>query len=143
MITDRAFSVSGNLMQKEGLHYRCDQAGVALRMLNPQNNHPLKNNHLGYGFSFAFKRIVWEAVKFPEIDWNEDCEFSLKASSQFRVDGLQDVRGICLHLLHRASTSLCYSQYHIPSFLLQTLFPALEQAAPVPSAEIQHRWLAT
>jgi hypothetical protein len=45
--------------------------------------------------------------------------------------------------LHRASTSLCYSQYHLPSFLLQTLFPTLEHPAPVPSAEVQHQWLAT
>ena len=123
-------------MQKEGLHYCCDQAGVALMMRSPQNNGNLQNNHLGYGFSYAFKKKVWEAVKFPKIDWYEDCEFSLKASSQFKVDGFQDVRGVCLHFLHGASTSRCFPQYHLPSFLLQTLFPALEHPAPVPNAEV-------
>jgi glycosyltransferase involved in cell wall biosynthesis len=118
-----------NLMQKEGLHYRCDQAGVALLMLNSQSNGGLEHNHLGYGFSYAFKKKLWEAVKFPEIDWNEDGEFSLKASSKFKIDGIQDTRGVCLQLLHPASTSRCFSQHHLPNFLLQTLFPALETPA--------------
>jgi len=128
-----------NLMQKEGLHYRCDQTGVALMMLKPQNNKKLENNHLGYGFSYTFKKKVWETVKFPEIDWNEDCEFSLKASSKFKVDGLQDTRGVCLHLLHQASTSRCFPQHHLPSFLLQMLFPALEYPALVSSVENQYQ----
>ena len=129
-----------NLMQKEGLHYRCDRAGVTLGMLNSQNNEDIKNNHLGYGFSYTFKKMIWEAVKFPEIDWNEDCEFSLKASSKFKFDGLQDTKGICLHLLHEANTTLRYfPQHNLPNFLLQTLFPALEYPAPVSSVESQHQ----
>jgi glycosyltransferase involved in cell wall biosynthesis len=59
-----------NLMQKEGLHYRCDQAGVVQLMLNSENNGGLADNHLGYGFSYAFKKKVWKEVKFPEIDWS-------------------------------------------------------------------------
>jgi Glycosyl transferase family 2 len=121
-----------NLMQKKGLHYRCDQKGVVLGMVNSQNNRDLENSHLGYGFSYVFKKEVWNAVKFPEIDWNEDTEFSLKASSKFKVDGIQDTRGICLHLLHLASTSHCFPQYHLPSFLLQKLFPAVDYPVVVP-----------
>ena len=124
-----------NLMQKEGLHYRCDQAGVVQLMLNSENNGGLADNHLGYGFSYAFKKKVWKEVKFPEIDWNEDGEFSLKASSKFKVDGIKDTTGICLHILHLASTSRCFPQHHLPSFLLQRLFPALEY--PVQSLTIE------
>ena len=45
-----------DLMQKEGPHYRCDQAGVALTMLSPENNLDFENNQLGFGFSYAFKK---------------------------------------------------------------------------------------
>jgi glycosyltransferase involved in cell wall biosynthesis len=121
-----------DLMQKEGLHYRCDQAGVAVMALNPQNNGGLRDAHFGYGFSYAFRRRVWEAVKFPEIDWNEDGEFSLRARSRFRVDGFQDTRGVCLHLLHPASTSRCFPQHHLPNFLLRRLFPACPASAFAP-----------
>jgi hypothetical protein len=86
-------------------------------------------------FSYAFKKKVWKEVKFPEIDWNEDGEFSLKASSKFKVDGIKDTTGICLHILHLASTSRCFPQHHLPSFLLQRLFPALEY--PVQSLTIE------
>jgi hypothetical protein len=113
-------------MQKEGLHYRCDQTGAVQLMLNSENNGGLADNHFGYGFPYAFKKKVWKEVKFPEIDWNEDGEFSLKASSKIKVDGIQDTIGICLHILHLASTSRCFPQHHLPSFLLQRLFPALE-----------------
>ena len=118
-----------DLMQKEGPHYRCDQSGVALTMLSPENNLDLENNQLGFGFSYAFKKNVWEAVKFPAIDWNEDGEFSLMARSKFKVDGLHDTKGICLHFLHQDSTSCCYPQHHLQRFLFQRLFPDLDFSA--------------
>lgn len=126
-----------DLMQKEGPHYRCDQAGVALTMLNSQNNSAFDNNHLGFlGFS-AFKKKVWEAVKFPAIDWNEDGQFSLQAKSKFKLDGIHDTKGLVLHFLHPDSTSRCFPQHHLPRFLFQRLFPALEYPGPV-SAVYNH-----
>ena len=118
-----------DLMQKEGPHYRCDGEGVALTMLGPDNNHDFENNQFGFGFSYAFKREVWEAVKFSTIDWNEDGEFSLKARSKFKVDGIHDTQGICLHFLHPNSTSRCFPQHHLQPFLFQRLFPDLDFSA--------------
>ena len=115
-----------DLMRKEGLHYRCDHEGVALTMFSPENNLDFENNHLGFGFSYAFKRNVWEAVKFPTIDWNEDGEFSLEVRSKFKVDGIHDTQGICLHFLHDNSTSCCFPQHHLQRFLCQRLFPDLD-----------------
>jgi len=114
-----------DLMQKEGPHYRCDREGVALTMLSPENNLDFENNQLGFGFSYAFKRKVWEEIKFPTIDWNEDGEFSLKVRSKFTVDGIHDTQGICLHFLHNNSTSCCFPQHHLQRFLLHKLFPDL------------------
>lgn len=115
-----------DLMQKEGPHYRCDHDGVALTMLTPENNLDFENNQLGFGFSYAFKRKVWEEIKFPTIDWNEDGEFSLKVRTKFKVGGIHDTQGICLHFLHNNSTSCCFPQHHLQRFLFQRLFPDLD-----------------
>src|SRR5437667_4656691 len=102
-----------DLMRKEGLHNCCDRTGVTPIMFNKKNNGGLVNNHLGFGFSYVFKRKVWEAIKFPNINWNEDGEFSLKARSQFKLNGVRDTTGSCLHFLHRVSTSRCFPQFQI------------------------------
>ena len=118
-----------DLMHKEGPHYRCDHEGVALTMLSPENNLDFEDNQFGFGFSYVFKRKVWEFIKFPEIHWNEDGEFSLKVRSKFKVDGIHDTKGICLHFLHQESTSCCFPQYHLQRFLFQRLFSDLNFSA--------------
>jgi glycosyltransferase involved in cell wall biosynthesis len=133
-----------DLMQKEGPHYRCDHDGVALTMLSPENNLGFENNELGFGFSYAFTRRVWEEVRFPSTDWNEDGEFSLHAKEKFKVDGIHDTKGICLHFLHQDSTSLCFPQNHLQRFLFQRLFPDLNFLAghfapPTPPSSASRR----
>ena len=54
-----------DLMQKEGPYYRCDGSGVALGILSSPLIRALENNHLGYGFSYVFKKKLWEAVRLP------------------------------------------------------------------------------
>ena len=115
-----------DLMRKVGPYYRCDATGVAVAILNSENNRILENNHLGYGFSYVYKRAVWEAVKFPEIDWNEDGEFTLAARSKFKVDGIHDTTGLCLHFFHPGSTSRCFPQYYLPKLLFRDIFPKLD-----------------
>jgi len=68
----------------------------------------------------------WEAVKFPEIDWNEDGEFSLAVKSKFKVDGIHDTVGLCLHFLHADSRSRCFPRYHLPRCLFRAIFPGLD-----------------
>lgn len=118
-----------DLMQKEGLHYRCSQDGVTMTILTPKTNDDFKHNHLGYGFGYAFRRSVWNAVKFPAIDWNEDGEFCLQAKERFKVDGVHDTTGLCVHFLHPGSTSICFPQHHLPRFLFRKMFPTLNWAA--------------
>jgi FkbM family methyltransferase len=112
-------------MRKDGLHYLCDRSGVTLTMLGPQNNDFLADNDLGYGFSYGFKKAVWDTVKFRDIDWNEDGEFCQRAKSEFKLSGIHDTSAICLHVLHETSTSRCFPQHHLPEFLFRKLFPTL------------------
>ena len=112
-----------NLEHKLGPHYRCDRDSVSLVTLTPENNQGFASNHLGFGFSYAFRKKVWESVPFPDIDFNEDGEFSLRAAERFKLAGIHDTRGICLHRLHPGSTSRCFPQYHLPRHLLAALFP--------------------
>jgi glycosyltransferase involved in cell wall biosynthesis len=113
-----------DLMQKVGLHYWCASDGVTPIIVNEQNNKVLENNHLGYGFSFVFRRKVWRATPFPNINWNEDGAFALSANALFNVTGIMDEIGICLHFLHFQSTAECYPQYHFPPTLLKRFFPS-------------------
>ncbi len=84
-----------DLMQKTGPHYCCSQSGVSLAFLSDGNNHGFETNHLGFGFSYVFRRSVWEATPFPDIDWNEDGTFARSALADFVVDGIHDTTGLC------------------------------------------------
>src|SRR6476619_5150978 len=110
-----------DLMQKQGLHYRCDPAGVSLRILKP-NDSDWADNHMGFGFSYAFKKRVHKEVKFPHVNFNEDATFYLNAASSFKTDGIHDAKGICLHILHEASTSRCSLSIIFPNLPLTSSF---------------------
>jgi hypothetical protein len=112
-------------MRKVGPHYRCDRNGVSLIVLDERHAPEFEHNHLGFGFSYVFRRSVWERAKFPEVNFDEDGGFSLAARENANVDGIYDTTGICLHLLHEGSSSCCWPQHHLPSFLYETLFPDL------------------
>lgn len=115
-----------DLMQKTGPHYCCSQTSVSVVMLSKDNNKGFDTNHLGFGFSYAFRRTVWEAAPFPDIDWDEDGSFARRAQMDFVVDGIHDTVGICLHHVHPGSTSRCFPQYRLPGFLLLQIFPAIQ-----------------
>jgi glycosyltransferase involved in cell wall biosynthesis len=112
-----------DLMNKQGPHFRCDHQGVAWGLLSDDNNGFLKDNHLGYGFSYVFRRSLWESVKFRNINWNEDGEFSLEAAQRHVVTGAHDSQGLCLHNLHEKSTSRCFPQHQLPLSMKEILFP--------------------
>ena len=112
-----------DLTQKEGPHYRCDGGGVNLIVLGPDDNADFRDMHFGFGFSFVYRKTVWEAARFPDMNFNEDGVFSRQARSRFKVGGMNDTSGLVLHLLHEGSTSRCFPQQLLPDFLLPKLFP--------------------
>jgi glycosyltransferase involved in cell wall biosynthesis len=116
-----------DLMTKVGPHWVWSAGPLDFMMLTEQNNQGLKDNHLGYGFSYVFKKKVWECNQFPEIKWNEDAPFVQKALERFKLMGLQDHTCMCIHVLHESNTSRCFPQYVMPNFLVRILFPGAEK----------------
>jgi glycosyltransferase involved in cell wall biosynthesis len=110
------------LRQTTGVHYLCHADGLRLTQFTAQNNATLLNNYLGYGFTYVYRRAVWEAAPFPALDWGEDAQFVTAAAARFQLLSFQDQSGLVLHVLHENSTSSCFPQYRLPTFLLQTLF---------------------
>jgi hypothetical protein len=108
--------------QTTGLHYLCHADGLRLANFTSQNNATLTNNHLAYGFTYVYRRKIWEAHPFPACDWGEDTAFVAAAAAAFPVLSMEDQSGLVLHVLHANSTSSCFPQYHLPAFLLQSLF---------------------
>lgn len=80
------------------------------------------DNLLGYGFSYAYRRAVWEATGFPPVNAVEDAPFARAARSGFRFSAIPDAQGLCLHVLHARSTSMCMPQYELPPTLVERLF---------------------
>ncbi len=115
-----------NLESREGLHFKCSNQGVQLIKVEKNSDAVFSNTHLGYGFGWTYKKAVWENSKFPDKNWNEDGEFALKARNNFKLDGILDTEGICLHILHATNTSICFPQFHLPDFMLSRYFPTFK-----------------
>jgi glycosyltransferase involved in cell wall biosynthesis len=112
-----------DLQIKLGPHWGWAAPSPRMVMLTEQNNERFKDNHLGYGFSYVFKKKVWAKGRFPDITGIDDTVFMREAVRNFRLKGLYDVRRDCLHVLHGANVSSCFPQYLIPNFLVSDLFP--------------------
>jgi len=83
--------------------------------------------HLGYGFSYVFKRSVWEASRFDDKFWNQDTPFVKKAiENGFKVAFLEDQIGLCLHIIHDRNVSKSFPQYLFPQFMLKRYFPKIQ-----------------
>lgn len=115
-----------DLTVTEGWHHVWSPAeGPADVYVNETNNANFAHNYLGYGFSYVFRKKVWEATPFPDdVDWNEDVPFALAADRAFRLHHFRDVGGLCLHILHRGNISRCFPQYRLPALILRLVFSA-------------------
>ncbi len=116
-----------DLTVKEGRHHRWSpQEGPPTVIVVRASTDPaVANNHLGYGFSYVFRKKVWEAIPFSDdAHWNEDTPFAVAADKAFRLLHFKDRRGLCLHILHEGNISRSFPQYRLPSFLLRWFFSA-------------------
>ena len=120
-----------DLLSFQGPHYRCDADGVALVYLDDANNHDFRD--MQFGFSFAYRKRVWEAGAFEAINWGEDGAFLREARKAFKVSSFSDTGGLCIHYLHEGSSSRCYPQYALPEGLLNKLFPNLVEHSALPT----------
>lgn len=79
---------------------------------------------IGYGFSYAYRRRMWDVAKFSDQNFAEELGFvEAVIAGGGRLHQLADTTGICIHVLHRGSTSICFPQYRLPAFVLDQIVP--------------------
>ena len=116
------------MIEQGGLHYQCGSEGVQ-PMQVPPSPPGLKHTHLGFGFGWAYYKHVWSSVRYQDRDWNEDGGFALTAlNKNFKLAGIKDTNGVCLHIPHASNSSSCFPQYRLPDFMLPKYFPQLDIA---------------
>jgi glycosyltransferase involved in cell wall biosynthesis len=120
--------------QTSGLHYIWSDRPADLAIFGPKEAANLKDNYLGFGFSYVYRKRVWAAGRFPDMNWDEDRTFIKQAITRFRLCHFADASGLCLHMLHRNNTSRCFPQYVLPTILLDRLFD------PACHAMLQASW---
>lgn len=112
-----------NLLVKTGVHFRWDSGSLLPILVTEQNNAQLLQMHMGFGFSYVYRRSLWESIKFPDVDISEDGQFILAASQTRRIVLLPDTKGLCLHIVHGANVSQCFPQFVLPPFMVDSIFP--------------------
>ncbi len=110
------------LKRIHGWHYIVDKGPLRSVYFENSMKDAFKNNYLGYGGNYVFKKIVWEKVRFPSVNWHEDGTFILEAIKYFHIRDFPDEKGIFLHLLHNGNISRCFPQYGLPASLIEKTF---------------------
>jgi glycosyltransferase involved in cell wall biosynthesis len=117
-----------DLMKRDGPHFAWWNSTETPLIQLPQTEEA-NNLHLGFGFSYVFRRKVWEAGPFPARGWGEDTPLVWGAlGNGFNLHLLNDHTGVCLHVVHGANASRSLPQYILPEWLMLQIFPNLEPA---------------
>lgn len=107
---------------RDRYHFAVQTDGVQVGEMNIPHEH-LYAHYWGFGFSYAYRRAVWEKQHFEPIDFGEDFQFLNGAQNQgARAVALTDKSGLVLHCLHRDNISRVFPQYYLPPFMLELLF---------------------
>jgi glycosyltransferase involved in cell wall biosynthesis len=108
-----------------GLHFTFGPEPVLNAFFNKTAPENMKNNYAGYGFSYVFKKTMWEKAPFPHVEYASDYGFVAAAMEKgCRLDHFADTCGLCLHILRRDNMSKSFPQYLLPDFMLEKLFAA-------------------
>lgn len=107
-----------------GLHFRFSSEPIKPIMLSEANAKAFETHYAGFGFSYVYRKAVWQQTPFSDRDMNEDYEFvRLAMQKGRRLDHFADTTGLCLHVLRHDNTSVCFPQYVLPDFMLARMFP--------------------
>jgi len=105
------------------LHYRVSSSDVRIVSTEPHPPDFIEINLFGFGFSYFFRRRVFESVQYAPMNCGEDYNFYCKLVQQgFKTMTVPDETGLVLHLLHQSNTSLILPQYLLPTGLLSRFF---------------------
>ncbi|WP_321815963.1 MULTISPECIES: glycosyltransferase family 2 protein [unclassified Paraburkholderia] len=79
---------------------------------------------LFYGFAYVYRKSLFDIAHYDDVNLGEDESFIRRVvAAGEKVLAADDTQASCLHLIHPASTSRCFSRYALPMFLLPRLFP--------------------
>jgi glycosyltransferase involved in cell wall biosynthesis len=108
-----------------GLHFTFGPEPVLNAFFNKEAPDNMKNNYAGYGFSYVFRKSMWESAPFPHVKYASDYGFVAAALAKgCRLDHFADTDGLCLHVLRKDNMSKSFPQYLLPDFMLEKLFAA-------------------
>ncbi|CAK0743176.1 Glycosyltransferase family 2 protein [uncultured Gammaproteobacteria bacterium] len=125
-VYSRAYRALGywDLNLKHGLHFIWSAQPMAAAVFGEAEAEALATNHLGFGFSYLFRKSVWRQARFPDQNFDEDGGFIRAAlAAGCHLHHFADTSGLCLHILHQGNTSRCFPQYLLPSFMFDRYFP--------------------
>lgn len=79
---------------------------------------------LGYSFGYMFRKNIFPKVYFSDFDRGDDTDFTILANqNKIKINGVQENRGIVLHILHGNNISWCYPKIQISTSMLKMTFP--------------------
>ena len=108
-----------------GLHFTFGPEKSLQGFVNQTPPDNMKNNYLGYGFSYVFRKSAWEAAPFPPVEYASDYGFVAGAIAKGKVfDHFADTDGLCLHVLRTDNMSRSFPQALLPDFMVEKLFGA-------------------
>jgi len=106
-----------------GLHFTFGPTNRLEAFFNAAPPDNMKNNWLGYGFSYVMRKSLWAATPFPDMEYASDYGLVAAAIAKgARFDHFADTEGLCLHILRLDNMSRSFPQYLLPDFLLGKLF---------------------
>lgn len=108
-----------------GLHFTFGPEPVLRAILNQAPPQNMTTNWLGYGFSYVFRKTMWETAPFPPVQYASDSAFVMAAMARgCRIEHFADREALCLHILRTDNMSRSFPQYLLPGFMLEQLFGA-------------------
>ena len=75
---------------------------------DPEDAHEMDEILYGYGFSYVHLRVMALFFPYPNVAFAEDAPFMLKLREKMgegRVGLVEDVEGLCLHIVHSTSST--------------------------------------
>lgn len=86
-------------------------------------------NIFGYGFSYVFRKSVFDRVRFPDSNFGEDYDLVLRMrDAGMRVKHVPDDQGLVLHMIHTSNCSRVFPQYRMPARWATNVFgPEVER----------------
>ena len=106
-----------------GLHFTFGPEKSLQGFVNQTPPENMKNNYLGYGFSYVFRKSMWVAAPFPAVEYASDYGFVAGAIHKgCKFDHFADREGLCLHVLRTDNMSKSFPQHLLPDFMLEKLF---------------------